>query len=608
MKRFVPGFGFVLVFAALAALGGIGETFGMMTKREEINVLDHAMKQERSRYEPFYREVDRNIVPGSYRGQLSDTGRGERLDDAILDSTPTRAHETLEAGFTAHVTPPGKIWHHFKIANDPELAEYGPVARWLDDVTRIQFATYEQAGMYESLQPFYGYMGSFGSAALWTEERVGRGIHFRNLPVGSWWTSLDEWGMPHIFRRELRLTVDQTVRRFGRPTKSGSPDWSNFSNRVRTDYDGKGRLNPVDIGHMVYPNPDYRPDYLDARNKRFLSCYYELGDSAMQERGQDGQGLFLRESGYDLFPALYAPWDLIGEDVYGYRCPGRTVLGDVKQLYDDVETSGLAIAQLARPTTMGTQAAVDAANRTGYLPGRMIPMSAQDLQAGGLKPIHDKDPRIAEIENRITGLRNRVDDGYHVGTFRMLDKLQDRERTAYEFSIRQEERLVQLVGVLNRLNRRGLFPIAERTFNYNFSQGKLPQMPDELVGQDLEIEIVSSMAQAMRAMGLGAIDRVLLTVGQIAVYNPQIVDKVDLDQVVDEVAKGVGAPARIIVDDATVAKIRAARAQAQQAQQASLEAAEAAKTVKTLAEAKTGEEGGRNALVDVLRTLKGGQA
>lgn len=610
-KRPGLGFGILLALAGglAVALAGTVEASGMMTKRQQIEILSEGMKAERQRYEPFYREVDRNIVPGLYRGQLSDRGRGERLDEAILDSTPTMAHQVLEAGFTAHVTPPGKIWHHWKVARDPDLAEYGPVARWMDDVTRIQFATYEQAGMYEMLQPFYGYMGSFGSACLWTEERYEPGespVYLRNLPAGSWWISLDDRGMPNAFRREMRLNVRQVVDSFARYTRSGSPDWANFSPRVRSAYDRGQYLEHVDVGHVVYLNPNFDPHYGDAAYKRFTSCYYELGAEA---KGPDGEGLFLRESGYDQFPALYGPWDLIGEDTYGYRCPGRTVLADVKQLYDDVLTFGKSKAQLADPTLMGTQAAVDAANRVGYLPGRFIPVAKEDLKDGGLRPISQAQVRVAEMQAGIEDLRRRVEHGYHVDTFRMLDYLEDRERTAFEISVRQEERLVMLVGVLNRLSRRVLFPMAERVFQANLRQGYLPPIPEELEGQNLEVEIVSNMAQAMRAMGLGAIERVLGVVAGIAEYYPQITDKVDLDQVVDEIAKGTGAPARIIVDDRTVAEIRAERAQAQAAQQAALEAEQAAKTVKALSDAKTQGPGGeRNALQDVLAGLRGGQA
>lgn len=49
----------------------------------------------------------------------------------------------------------------------------------------------------------------------------------------------------------------------------------------------------------------------------------------------------------------------------------------------------------------------------------------------------------------------------------------------------------------------------------------------------------------------------------------EILDKVDFDQVVDELATGMGAPGKIIRADAEVAQIRRQRAeQAQQARQA----------------------------------------
>jgi hypothetical protein len=59
--------------------------------------------------------------------------------------------------------------------------------------------------------------------------------------------------------------------------------------------------------------------------------------------------------------------------------------------------------------------------------------------------------------------------------------------------------------------------------------------------------------------------------GNMAALVPGIMDKIDADQAVDEYARLVGSPARIIRSDEDVAAIRDQRAQqAQQAQQAAM--------------------------------------
>ena len=54
----------------------------------------------------------------------------------------------------------------------------------------------------------------------------------------------------------------------------------------------------------------------------------------------------------------------------------------------------------------------------------------------------------------------------------------------------------------------------------------------------------------------------------LAQASPQILDKIDADQLVDELAQRMGVPASIIRSDEEVAKIRQEREQAQQAAEA----------------------------------------
>ena len=83
--------------------------------------------------------------------------------------------------------------------------------------------------------------------------------------------------------------------------------------------------------------------------------------------------------------------------------------------------------------------------------------------------------------------------------------------------------------------------------------------------------------------------------------SPDIMDKIDVDQMIDELAQRMGVPASIIRSDETVAAIRQQRAEAQAAQQAQafamMEAEQAAKlgnvnTQGTVAWAVLGTEQG----------------
>ena len=84
---------------------------------------------------------------------------------------------------------------------------------------------------------------------------------------------------------------------------------------------------------------------------------------------------------------------------------------------------------------------------------------------------------------------------------------------------------------------------------------------------DLQVEFVSTLAQAQRAVGVQSVDRLLGTVGAVAGLRPEVVDKIDADQIIDAYADMLGVDPSLIVADDKVAVIRQQRAQQQQQQQ-----------------------------------------
>lgn len=151
--------------------------------------------------------------------------------------------------------------------------------------------------------------------------------------------------------------------------------------------------------------------------------------------------------------------------------------------------------------------------------------------------------------------------------------------------------------VLEHLNDELLKPAIDRTFAIMYRRGMIPRPPDELAGIELKVEYISIMHQAQKMVAAASLDAFLSRVGNIAQFKPDTIDKVDLDQVVDEYGEIYGVPPRVVVPDDKVIDLRERRAQAQQQAQASAQAAELASAGKTLSETDTE---GKNALTDLL--------
>ena len=156
--------------------------------------------------------------------------------------------------------------------------------------------------------------------------------------------------------------------------------------------------------------------------------------------------------------------------------------------------------------------------------------------------------------------------------------------------------------VLERLHNELLSPLVDMTFTRMISSGLIPPAPQELQGMDLNIEFVSMLAQAQRAIGTNAVDRFVGNLGAIAQMKPDILDKFDQDQWADVYADMLGVDPSLIVADKDVALLRNARNQALAAKEQAAVMQQQSQTVKNMAQAPTQ---GQNALTDVVNMFSG---
>ena len=147
-----------------------------------------------------------------------------------------------------------------------------------------------------------------------------------------------------------------------------------------------------------------------------------------------------------------------------------------------------------------------------------------------------------------------------------------------------------------------LDPFIEMTFTRLVRAGALPPPPPELQGMDINVEFVSMLAQAQRAVGTNSIDRFVGNLGMVAQMKPEVLDRFDADQYAEIYGDMLGVDPRLIVADDKVALIRQQRAEAAAQQQQAEQMAQGAQAARNLAAADTG---GQNALTDVMQAFSG---
>jgi hypothetical protein len=121
-------------------------------------------------------------------------------------------------------------------------------------------------------------------------------------------------------------------------------------------------------------------------------------------------------------------------------------------------------------------------------------------------------------------------------------------------------------------------------------------------GMELNVEFVSILAQAQRAIGTNAVDRFVGNLGVIAQMKPDVLDKFDADKWTEAYSDMLGVDPNMIVADKQVAIVRDARAKAQAAQAQAAAMQQNSQTVKNMAQAPTGQQ---NALNDVMNMFSG---
>lgn len=533
--------------------------------------LTSQLKNERSSFDPLYRDLAKYIDPSRAQFSITDNNRGDRRNHDIIDSTATFAADVLGAGMTSGITSPARPWFALT-TQDPDLAKYGKVKQWLQDVRDIMTATNNRSNVYSTLPNVYKDAGIFGTAPfLMEEEFTGNVFHTTPFDLGTYYIGEDSFGRVNTFVREFRMTVQQLVDKFA-TYKDGKPDWSNFSNVVKTKYESGNTQDWIEVTHVIAPNREHNPRKFASKFKKFASVYFEKSNN--EEK-------FLREKGYDLFPVLCPRWNAKAGDVYGTSCPGMNTLGDVKQLQHGELRTAEGLDKLVRPPMKASSTIMN--NGANLLPGGVTWIDGTNQDAF-FEPVMNINFPFNQVEAKQEQIRKRINEAFHKDLFLMLANDYRSNITAREIDARHEERLMMLGPVLWQFNSDGLDPFIDLSFDYHLRQGMLPPPPEELQGMPLKIEYISIVAQAQKALGINGLDRFLTFVSGAAAMNPGIMDKVDFDAYVDDYADQLSINPKIVRPTDLVQAMRMQQAEAQaQAQQVEMAQAQA-KTAKDLSQ------------------------
>lgn len=548
-----------------------------LQSKKELSARFTTLKAERSSWLSIWREIAEHMRPRGFREQRSDANKGDKKHGKIINFTPLKASRTLASGMMAGISSPSRPWFRLTVAGEPSLNEAPAVKNWLSKSESVLREDIAKSNINKCLQSAYADLGPFGTAPMVVDEDEKDGARGYVVPCGSYVLAVGPRGDVDTLFREVSLTVRQVVTMFGEDKLSES---------TRKLYADKSFDTRIDIVHAILPNESYVEGALGAPGKAWRSCWWEAN-------GGSTVG-YLREAGYEERPFMCPRWEVTGEDTYGHG-PGFAALGDCKALQllekrSAQATDKIVSPPMSAPTAAGTALIDLVPGKTSFVDG---------LGAGqALRPAFVVPPESINIfEMKIQRHELRVREAYFADLWLMLSESTG-TMTAREVQERREEKLLQLGTVLETLQDDLFDPLIDRLFAIALRRGRIPPPPEELQGLELKVEYISMMAQAQKLLSVTGIERIATFVANLAAIAPDMLDKLDLDQLVDELADSLGVPSAIIRTDEAVAALRQARENAKQQAAQAEQVTQAATAAKTLSETDTS---GDNGLTQLMR-------
>ncbi|WP_338794097.1 portal protein [Pseudomonas sp. AE27] len=534
-----------------------------------------ALKNERSSWDVNAKEISDFILPMRSRVMSDDTNRGDRRNNKIINNRATMASRTTASGMMSGITSPARPW--FNLAPVARtIMEFGPVKSWFYECTQRMRDVFLRSNLYQVLPTCYQEGATFGTGCIWVDESPDTVIRCEAFTWGEYYLANGADGRCNAIYREFKWTVNQLAEKFGR---------ASLSPTAQSMLDAGNGDQFISCAQRVELNMNANPDRADGRSLPFSALTWEAGAPGDQ---------VLEHRGYHEFPAMAFRWDLLPGDAYGTG-PGRICLGDVKalQLYE---------RQAARMTETGANPPLQAPAELKGQPSSTIPGGVTYVpMVGGhnqMAPIYQPNAAwLAPIQSKIKEHEARINEAFFVDLFLMVSQL-DTVRTATEIAARKEEKMLMLGPVLERINDDLLDPLIDRTFNIMLRQSVpiwagiidgdplLPPPPEELINANSEIQAVyvSILAQAQKSQNVLGLERFATLAGNLSGAFPEVLDKVDSDQLVEEYADAIGVVPTVVRGADQVAAIREQRARQKQAEQAQQAMGQAIQGAKLLSE------------------------
>lgn len=479
--------------------------------------------------------------------------KGQKTDMTNLyDSTAIRALKIMAAGFHSNLTNPSSKWFNLR-TRSLDMMKDKDAQMWFKEVEDIIFGALASSNFDTTMQEFYLNSGCFGTGIVLTLEDEIEKIRFTEIPIEQVVMEEDAYGRVNRVYRTFPLTAQQAF-----------DLWGKEAGEAVTETVKKKPNESLKFLHYVGPRDERDPGKDDAVNMAYKSLYIEKSKKHL-----------IKEGGFLSNPYAVGRFYKDTADVFGYS-PAMDVLPDTKLVNAMVKTMLRSAMKQADPPLI--------APRRGFV----APLNANP---GKINYRDEKTPNDAITQfpvgsnpqltlEVIQATQQSIEKAFFVPLFQAISNI-TKQMTIPEVQRRISENMVLLGPVVGRFTQEMLDPIVLRVFDILYAQGEIPFPPMSVQGQELDIVYISPLAMAQKESEIFSLQAFMQDVGMVATAKPEVLDKMNGDEMIDQIARIRGITPEVIKSDSEVEQIRKARAEAQAQQAQAMAMAQGAETLKT---------------------------
>ena len=525
------------------------------------------LSDRQNKFDPAWQRLSDVFYPNLSDIQGIKTEGLNGWSDGIYDTTPMDAARTCSTGLTSETTPSVEPWFHWTPPQDLNLDEYDEGSLWCGQATETHLNLLGRSNYYSVSGDANMSRTVFGTGVTLIQEGKDSLFNAKTFKIGTYCIDENDEGAVDTFYVRVKRTARQVAQEFG---------VDSLPEKIRQAYDdnkGKKMDKKFEILYCIRPREEIERDNArkDPANKPFAYIVISMEDK-----------LVIHEGGFDEFPMSASRFDSWGSGtVWGY-------------------SPAFQIYRLSCQLNYMTKF-MDTIPELSANPRFLIPNGVQgqmDLRPGGFTvydPIGGKPEEWMTKANFQMGdvsikmKQDMIKKAFFNDVFAMFQDITG-QKTAYEISLREAERIKQLSPTFGRLLKEKCEFDLRRTFGIAFRAGAFGKPPDSLIKRDArgnpigysmpDIQYTSPLALRLKELqNRSTKDAMQFTMMYAKeTGRAQVLDNVNDDVMLRDVWVNGGVPSKYIRPMKQVGQIRQQRQQQVKAQQA-LEAAKGASEV-----------------------------